>query len=255
VKKVVKQKSKAYRRRRSKKDQNKWLPYAIGASFVIVVGLLVYNSLRKPGTDEPGPRAYEALFGVKGTSISIGETAFLYPDPGELGDGQKWLPALGEPNAPVTMIEFSDIFCNHCRNFNLDNLEGILEDYVATGKVRYVDHYFGFGDSQQIGALDAMLCAAEQGHYYEFKHALFQSIEVNAFDLNRTARITGLDVQRYNECMSDGRYKAAIQEMVYDDNSGVNVTPSFFINGQKVEGNNPVKIRAMIEEALINSGN
>ena len=186
--------------------------------------------------------------------MNTGETDFLYPDPGNLGDGQKWLPALGEPDAPVTIIEFSDLFCGHCRTFNLINLEGIIRDYVATGKVRYVDHFFGFGDAIQSGALDALMCAAEQGHYFELKHTLFQSIEVNNFDIDRAARVSGLEMQVYKECVDSGRYRAALQEMVYVDNMGVNATPTFFINGVKVEGNLPDEIRQKIEDALSSSG-
>lgn len=247
---MVKGKTKSYRRRRTRKGERKWLPWAIGISTILVVVLLVYNSLRKPGTDEPGLRTYEAIFGVQGSSYDAGETEFLYPDPGNLGEGHMWLPALGEENAPITIIEFSDLSCSHCRIFNLNSLEGILEDYVQTGKVRYVDHYFGFPTTLQSGAVDAMMCAAEQGHYFELKHTLFQSIEINAFDLDRAARISGLDMRLFDECVESGRFRAAIQEMIYEDNMGVDMTPMFFINGEKVSGNRPEEIRQKIENAL-----
>ena len=248
------QQTKSYRKRRGRKGQKQILPWALGAIAVLIIILMVFNNLRKPGTDEPGIRSYEALFGVQGTSISTGETEYAYPDPGNVGQGEKLLPALGSPDAPVTIIEFSDIFCGHCRAFSLNNLEGILHEYVSTGKVRYVDHFFGFGNTVQMGALDAMFCAAEQGHYFEFKHTLFQAIEVNALDIPRAARVSGLDMKVYNECMDSGRYKGALQEMVYQDNMGVSATPTFFINGEKVEGNLPDEIRQKIEKALSDNG-
>jgi len=247
---VKKKNSKSYRKHRGNKGQQKWLPWLIGVLGVLMVILVIYNSTRKPGTDEPGPRGYEMLYGIQGTSYDAGETEFVYPDPGNLGSGHKWLPALGKSDAPVTIIEFSDLSCGHCRTFNLDNLEGILNEYVETGKVRYIDHYFGFPGTIQSGALNAMLCAAEQGHYFEFKHALFQSIEVNAFDMNRSARISGLDMQLYNECLDSNRYQAAVQESVYENNMGVSVTPTFFINGEQVTGNRADEIRQKIESAL-----
>ena len=101
---MKKTKSKSYRRRRTKSGQEKWLPWAIGVTAVLVVILVVFNNARKPGTDEPGPRAYEALYGVQGASYDAGETEYLYPDPGNLGNGHKWLPALGDADAPVTII-------------------------------------------------------------------------------------------------------------------------------------------------------
>jgi protein-disulfide isomerase len=246
--------SKPYRKRKSGKAKNQLLPWALVAIAILIIVLIAYNSLRKPGTEEPGPRGYEVLFGVQGPSYSLGETDYTYPDPGNYGPGQKWVPALGNPEAPVTIFEFTDIFCGYCRAFNLESLEGILDDYVSTGKVRYVDHFFGFPNSIQIGALDALFCAAEQGHYFEMKHTVFQSIEVDAFDLQRSARVSGLDMNQYNDCIDSGRYKAALQEMVFDDNMGVNVTPTFIINGQKVEGNRPDVMRQMIEDALQETG-
>ena len=54
------------RRHRSKRAQHKWLPWGLGATVLLMIVLLVGNSLRKPGTDEPGSRSYEALYGVQG---------------------------------------------------------------------------------------------------------------------------------------------------------------------------------------------
>ena len=251
MKSATRQKPKSYRKRRVRKGQQKLLPWALGACAALIVILVVFNNLRKPGTEEPGPRSYEALFGVQGPSLSIGETEYAYPDPGNIGQGKKLLPALGDPEATVTVIEYSDIFCGHCRAFGLENLEGIIQDYVSNGKARYVDHYFGAANTIQSGALEAMFCAAEQGHYFELKHTLFQSIEINAFDLQRAARVSGLDMQIYRQCMDSGRYKAALQEMVYEDNMDIQGTPTFFINGEQVAGNNPDEIRQKIEEALL----
>ena len=249
--KSVKSRRKVSTRRRSTKNQGKWLPWTLGAAVILLVGLLVYNSVRKSGTDEPGPRGYEALFGVQGTSYNAGETEYTYPDPANLGAGQQWLPSLGDASAPVTIIEFSDLFCSHCRTYNLTHLEGILNDYVSKGAVRYVDHFYGFANTLETGAVDALMCAAEQGHYFEFKHTLFQSVEVNAFDINRAARVSGLEMSIFKDCMESGRYKAAIQEMLFEDNMGVNVTPTFFVNGKEITGNRPDEIRQAIEDALV----
>jgi hypothetical protein len=249
----VKKQKRPYSKRRSRKNQEKILPWALGGSVLIIIGLIIVYNLGKPGTDEPGPRSYEKLFGITGTSESLGATENIYPDPGNLGTGHQWLPALGDPDAPVTFIEFSDPFCGHCRTFNLEYLEGILNDYVATGQVRYVDHFFGAGNTVANGTLDAMFCAAEQGHYFEYKHSLFQAIEVNAFDLQRSARVSGLDMKLYRECVNSDRYKAALLEMVYDHNREIEATPTFFINGVNITGNKPDEIRQTIEEALRNS--
>ncbi len=103
-------------------------------------------------------------------------------------------------SAPVTVIEVSDILCSHC-DFNLNALPGILEDYVAPGKVRYVSHYFGFNSSIQQGAGLAEMCAADQGRYFEFRHHLFQTIAVGDFDIDRAARMAGLTLT-LSECVA-----------------------------------------------------
>ena len=118
---------------------------------------------------------------------------YPYPNPADFAEGRKWLPALGDEDAPVVVMEFSDIYCGHCRDFNLDALPGILEDYVASGKVRWTDHFFGFNRTLQEGTVLALMCAAEQGRYFEFKHTLFQSLEVGSMDADRAARVAGLD--------------------------------------------------------------
>jgi protein-disulfide isomerase len=147
-------------------------------------------------------------------------------------------------------MEFSDIFCSHCRDFNLNNLESILEDYVATGKVRYVDHFFGFGQTVQEGVVLAEMCAAEQGRYFEYKHALFQTVEAGAFDVDRAGLVSGMDMNAFRACREEQRYIQAMQEMVFVDNRGVNATPTFFVNDQLISGNRPDEIRQAIEAEL-----
>jgi protein-disulfide isomerase len=189
--------------------------------------------------------------GVRGTSYNNGETQFTYPNPAQPEDGNvQWLPALGEEDAPVVVMEFSDIYCGHCRTFHFESLGGILEDYVAQGDVRYVDHYFGFAQSMTRGVVEAEMCAAEQGRYFEFKHALFQTLELGDINIQRAAQLSDVDMQAFNTCLRDQRYKAAAQEMAFVDNREVRGTPTFFVNGQKVEGNAPDQIRQLIESAL-----
>jgi protein-disulfide isomerase len=240
----------AYKRRRRSKEMNRWLPWAIGGAIVLMVVLVVVQRATLSQSPDKGYRDQEWFAGVTGTSYNAGETEHTYPDPANLGDGQQWLPALGEVNAPVVVMEFSDVFCGHCRDYNLDHLESILEEYVASGQVRYVDHYFGFGQSLQEGVVLAEMCAAEQGRYFEYKHALFQTVEAGAFDLDRAALVAGMDMDAFRTCREEQRYAEAMQEMVFVDNNGVNATPTFFINEQMISGNRPDEIRQAIEAEL-----
>jgi hypothetical protein len=237
-------------RSKRRRQQEKWVPWIIGAAvLVIVVGVLWNQSWFAFASGEE-PRDQEALFDITGNSYDSGQTLAAYPDPGQLGIGRQWLPALGADDAPVVVIEFSDIYCGHCRTYNLTSLEGILQDYVATGKVRYVDHYFGFATTVNEGLVDAMMCAAEQGRYFEFKHALFENVGTGSVNVNQAVRDAKLDSRAFGTCRRDGRYDAAVQESIFVNNMGVTGTPTFFVNGQEVVGNRPDEIRQRIDAEL-----
>lgn len=241
------------RRQRGSTRRNRataWLPWGIGAAVVLVVIFAISRGLQASASGK-GPRDREWMGEVSGYPYDAGPTEFAYPDPAGLGGGHQWLPALGRDGAPVTVIEVSDILCSHCRDFNLNALPDILEDYVSTGQVRYVSHYFGFSNSIQQGAGLAEMCAADQGRYFEFRHALFQTIAVGGFDIDRAARMARLDTDAFQACRSGQRYAAAVQEMAFVDNMGVRATPTFFINGEQISGNVPSEIRQMIDEALL----
>ncbi len=243
-----------YRRRKRQQQASRWLPWAVGGIVVLIAAIVIGRNFLGPQSPGNGPRAEEWLAGVTGLSYDNGPTQYAYPDPAGLGAGHQWLPALGSADAPVTVVEYSDIFCSHCRDFHLNSLEGILKDYVATGKVRYVDHYFGFANTVQQGAVLAEMCAAEQGRYFEYRHALFQLVEVGDYNVDRAARLAGIDQDAFNQCRTDGRYNAAIQEIVFTDNQGVNSTPTFFINGHEIAGDVPERIRQVIDEAVAQAG-
>ena len=224
--------------------------WGLGGALLLVVVLVAVPSLLSPKSPGSGPREAEWLSGISGYSYDAGETDYVYPSPAGSGLVRKCLPALGEADAPVVIIEFSDILCSHCRNYNLNALPEILDEYVATGKARYVDHFYGFARSLEEGAALSTLCAAEQGRYFEYKHALFQSLELGTYNVGRAARVAGIDEDQFEACVQDQRYLDALQEMVFVDNSGVSATPTFLVNGTMISGNDPEGIRRLIDEAL-----
>jgi cyclophilin family peptidyl-prolyl cis-trans isomerase len=192
-----------------------------------------------PQGDSTSEVILEAFAGLTGMPYNVGETEVIYPGP---VPGVRWLPALGEEDAPVTVIEFSSASCGHCANFNLNTLDDLLKDYVATGDVRYVSHFIG-GQSSLTGEL----CAAEQGKYFAYERAVFQRQSVDA--------IEGLDVAAFNACKEEKRYQeAAVEASRHASNMGVSGTPSFIIrtesDEQMVVGNRPDEVRRVIDEAL-----
>jgi len=195
--------------------------------------------------------AREQFLGLEGTSYDHGPTEALYPDPEQKGAGHRWLPALGREDAPVTIMEFSDFNCSHCRDFNQEQLESLLKEYVATGKVRYVVHFYSF--SQSVDLAEAAMCAAEQGKYFAFEHALFKAVTAGKPNVDRVAQTARVaDLAQFKTCHQEHRYLDTLQNDAIPDaeQMGVTATPTFFINGQKVEGNKPAQIRQLIEAAL-----
>ncbi len=146
-------------------------------------------------------------------------------------------PTKGDPNAPVTMIEVSDYNCSHCRDYNL-NIEAQIEDqYIKTGKVRYYAHTFGFSAETQAVAA-AALCANDQAKFWEYHKILFQN--QGAFDassLSSYAQQAGMDVSAFSACVNSRKHVGDAQAATTSaEDSGVNATPSFFINGKLVQG-------------------
>ena len=193
----------------------------------------------------------ESFMGLTGVPYNDGATEVRFPGPA----GTRWFPALGAEDAPVTVMEFSEIFCGHCRAFNTESLEGLLEDYVATGKVRYVGHMMAFNRAESQEYLAAAMCAAEQGRYFAYEHAVFASIGDGDFDLDAAAQEVELNTKQFAACKEEGRYvDAALEASTVAFERGVTATPTFFVNGEHVVGNDPGKIRQLIEEALSGGG-
>ncbi len=177
----------------------------------------------------------ESFLGLTGVPYNAGESESLYPGP---EGGTRWLPSLGSEDAPVTVMEFSSTSCGHCRTFNLNSLDDILNDYVATGKVRYVSHYSG----SQAAVVQEM-CAAEQGLYFAFERAKFQGESIDA--------IEGLDMEAFNTCVTDGPYAQTVSDVAQNASKlGIRGTPTFIINDESVVGNVPDEVRRVIDEAL-----
>ena len=157
--------------------------------------------------------------------------------PGPLGD-----MTMGDPEAPVTVIEYASLTCVHCANFHTNVLPGLKEKYIDTGKVYFIFREFPF-DPLAAGAFMLTRCADEE-KYFPFVNLLFaqhsnwtRSQEpVNAlFNLSRQA---GFTEESFDKCVSNQEIRQGI-EQVRDraaEEFGVNSTPTFFVNGEKVTG-------------------
>ncbi|MCR4404579.1 MAG: thioredoxin domain-containing protein [Candidatus Acetothermia bacterium] len=167
-------------------------------------------------------------------------------------------PEKGNPQAKVTMVEFSDYLCPYCAKFATLTLPEIEENYVEAGKVRLVFRHLPVHGEPSTEAALAALCAHEQGRFWEYHDRLFV-ISLNeggkaltAARLRALAGEMGLESERFDRCLASREYAQAVQaDLAEAKRLGVEGTPTFFINGRKVVGAQPYEaFRQVIEEEL-----
>ena len=172
-------------------------------------------------------------------------------------------PALGEADAPVVIVEFSDFQCPYCARFAQQTFPQIKREYIDTGKVRFVFRDFPLSFHRNAAlAAEAAQCAYEQDTFWEMHDRIFTgqgewsgSTEAREIFV-RYAEELGLDRARFQECLDSGRYREEVQGDFRDGTSyGVRGTPTFFINGRKLVGAQPFNsFQQMIEDELRKGG-
>ena len=154
-------------------------------------------------------------------------------------------PIRGDQNAPITIVEFSDFQCPFCSRFQIQTLPLILEQYVETGKVKFVYRDFPIQNSHPnaMPAAAASECAHEQDKYWEYHDALFKNQGVwNSVEITSAITIfkefaTELDLNQdqFNSCLDSGKYIEEINNDLKDGrNYGITGTPGFFIGNEEI---------------------
>jgi protein-disulfide isomerase len=154
---------------------------------------------------------------------------------------------MGDPNAPVKIIEYSDFQCPYCGKFTLDTEQQLIDAYVATGKVYFEYHSFGVFIGEESGrAAEAAYCAGDQNKFWEMHDIIFANQtgeNVGAYTdkrLTAFAKKLGLEMGAFNDCFTSGKYADQVkQDGVAGQQAGVKATPSFTINGKLFEGAQP----------------
>jgi protein-disulfide isomerase len=165
-------------------------------------------------------------------------------------------PTKGYADAPVVIEEFSDFRCGHCANFALFTLPEFRE-YLHQGKVKIVFRNFPVLGPQSQLAAQAGECAHQQGRFWEYHDKLFKATynRENIFTkegLKEVAAELDLDTEAFNLCLEEGKYVDEVEQDTSDGRQlGVQGTPTFFINGRMLVGNQPFsKFQRIIEEEL-----
>lgn len=175
----------------------------------------------------------------------------------EIGDA----PVLGDKNAKVTVIEFSDFQCPFCKQFFDAGITQLKEEYVKSGKVKlaYKHYPLSFHANAQ-GAAEASECANEQNKFWEYHDLLFtnqkewenQDVATATTTFNTYAGNLGLDTAQFSTCLSTNKYKEKVdKDTALGTQVGVSGTPSTFINGTIIVGAQPyASFKALIDAEL-----
>jgi formate-nitrite transporter family protein len=162
---------------------------------------------------------------------------------------------LGPADAPVTVLEYGDYECPYCRGAARD-VQRMLELYP--GSIRFVFRNFPIPQLHPHAeqAAEAAEAAAAQGRYWEMYELLLQpSSGLDLDSLLSYARDLSLDVDRFGKEVAAGAYAAKIEHDVREGlENGVNATPKFYVDGQRIDGKFPLEglenaIRASVRDA------
>jgi protein-disulfide isomerase len=152
--------------------------------------------------------------------------------------------SLGNPNARVTVIEYGSASCTHCAHFNNDIFPAFKAKYVDTGQVRYVFREF-LTEPVNLAAVSFLLArCAGRDKYFNVLDAVFRA-QADIYKsgdadtaLHRIAQDAGLSQAQATACLNDKVAIDALNARVksYIDNDKITGTPTFFVDGQRLEG-------------------
>ena len=153
---------------------------------------------------------------------------------------------LGSAKAPITVIEYASASCPHCARFNNNVFPEFKAKYIDTGKIHYVFHEMlvGEGPELSVAAAGFLLarCAGKDKYFpvvdqiFHEQAAMFQSGDIRT-PLLRIAQSAGMSEDQFKTCVGDqAALKALNDRVVRASKDGVNETPTFIINGNKITG-------------------
>jgi protein-disulfide isomerase len=162
---------------------------------------------------------------------------------------------IGDPDAPITVIEYGDYQCPGCAQFALNDQPRLIREYVATGKIRFEFRAYPFldrvlrldadgsvsakGTGESVRAAEAALCAADQGTFWQYHDTIYlthSGENEGAYSdarLKEMAQVVGLETTAFNSCFEQRTHSEEVEALFAAAvQSGVTQTPSFEIDGK-----------------------
>lgn len=228
---------------------SKITPIIIGLFLIIISFALGYQTA-KVATLENQLKTSETVGAVQPT-----------PTPGKQKVSNGGLPLLGNKNAKVILVEFSDFQCPFCKGLFDGAYQQIKKDYIDTGKVALAFRHYPLPNHPLAPvASEASECANDQDKFWEYHDLLFTGQETWSPMTDADARTQfvtyaselGLDTNEFSSCLESGKHKEKIARDTADAQAAqVNATPTTFINGQPVVGALPyAAFKTIIDQEL-----
>ncbi len=166
---------------------------------------------------------------------------------------------IGDPNAPVTIIEYASMSCSHCADFHNNTLNEIKEEYVDTGKVKFAFRDFPFNYPALAGSM--MMRCVPNNVRYDYMNALYKlqnkwvsrDITKTKAELYKIMQSGGMQQEEFDSCLANVDLENDILDEVMQAQGEFNIrsTPSFIINGNLISGNKNIKeFRQIIDKIL-----
>ena len=166
---------------------------------------------------------------------------------------------IGDPDAPITIIEYASISCSHCADFHNNTLEDLKTEYIDTGKVRFVFRDFPFNYPALAGSM--ILRCIPKNVRYDYMNALYK-LQKNWVDgdhaniraeLYKIMQSGGMQKDEFDTCLADINLENELLEGVMNAQNEFKIrsTPSFIVNGVLYSGNKNIKeFRQIIDKIL-----
>ena len=199
-----------------------------------------------------------AALAVAALAAKLAKPLSAHHDGAATGDDDR---VLGDPGAPVTVIEYSSLTCPHCANFHIQTLPEIKKNYIDTGKVRLVYRHFPF-DQPALMAAALAECNGDDRLFFNFLNVLFKAQDswARASDpiaaLTNIGRLGGLKPDAIAACFNDS---VLLDRIIASRVEGtaefdINSTPTFIIHGEKLVGSQPYERFVDVFERLLSGG-
>lgn len=233
---TAKRKTRAQVRAEAEQARKRRLALIAGAVLiaVIAVGALIWGT--RGDSDLPGLHAADAA-ALEGIPT----------------DGR----VIGDPNAPVHLIEYGDYQCPACATFHTSYFPLLLSDYISTGKVQFEFRDLAFLGPDSVTTAEAAACSIEQNGFWPYHQTLFDNHygenlgNLSKSRLLKMAELSGLDKDQISSCLKDGATAADVQSMHQEaTNLGITSTPSFVLNGEVVQWAGWDALKQSIDNAI-----